>query len=109
MTRLEGERLVAEVRDTGCGIPPEVLGRIFDPFFTTKPVGVGTGLGLALCHRFITAMGGEIAVESEPGKGTVVRVTLRAAAAPESQKQGVRPMQQEQEGSPSARPGDDCR
>ncbi|MCY1082871.1 two-component regulator propeller domain-containing protein [Archangium lansingense] len=99
VTRLEGERLVAEVRDTGCGIPPDVIGRIFDPFFTTKPVGVGTGLGLALCHRFITAMGGEIAVESEPGKGTVVRVTLRVAAAPVSQLQGVRSMQQEQEGA----------
>ncbi|MFY0527700.1 two-component regulator propeller domain-containing protein [Archangium gephyra] len=99
VTRLEGEWVVAEVRDSGCGIPPDVIGRIFDPFFTTKPVGVGTGLGLALCHRFITAMGGEIAVESEPGKGTGVRVTLRAAAAPVSEIQGVRPMQQEQEGS----------
>jgi ligand-binding sensor domain-containing protein/signal transduction histidine kinase/CheY-like chemotaxis protein len=99
VTRVVGERVVAEVRDTGCGIPPEVIGRIFDPFFTTKPVGVGTGLGLALCHRFITAMGGEIAVESEAGKGTVVRVTLRAAAAPVGQFQGVRPMQQEQEGA----------
>ncbi len=99
VTRLEGERVVAEVRDTGCGIPPDVIGRIFDPFFTTKPVGVGTGLGLALCHRFITAMGGEIAVESEAGKGTVVRVTLRTVAAPVDPFQGVRPMQQEQEGA----------
>ncbi|WP_160174577.1 two-component regulator propeller domain-containing protein [Archangium violaceum] len=99
VTRVQGERVLAEVRDTGCGIPPEVIGRIFDPFFTTKPVGVGTGLGLALCHRFITAMGGEIAVESEAGKGTVVRVTLRAVAAPVGRFQGVRPMQQEQEGA----------
>ncbi|WNG51517.1 response regulator [Archangium minus] len=99
VTRRDGARMVAEVRDTGCGIPPAVMGRIFDPFFTTKPVGVGTGLGLALCHRFITAMGGEIAVESEQGKGTVVRVTLRAAAAPVSPSQGVRQMQQEQEGA----------
>ncbi len=95
VTRRAGERVVAEVRDNGCGIPPEVMGRIFDPFFTTKPVGVGTGLGLALCHRFITAMGGDIAVESEPGKGTVVRVTLGAAAAPVAS--GVRPVQQEQQ------------
>ncbi|MGZ3458872.1 MAG: two-component regulator propeller domain-containing protein, partial [Archangium sp.] len=97
VTRREGGQVVAEVRDTGCGIPPDVLGRIFDPFFTTKPVGVGTGLGLALCHRFVTAMGGDIGVESEPGKGTRVRVTLRAAAEPVSQ--GVRPVQQEQEGA----------
>lgn len=95
VTRREGERVVVEVGDNGCGIPPDVMGRIFDPFFTTKPVGVGTGLGLALCHRFITAMGGDIGVESEPGKGTVVRVTLRAAVAPTSQ--GVRPVVQEQQ------------
>jgi CheY-like chemotaxis protein/anti-sigma regulatory factor (Ser/Thr protein kinase) len=78
----EGQ-VVAEVRDTGCGIPPEVLGRIFDPFFTTKPVGVGTGLGLALCHAFISAMSGRIEVESQVGKGTVFRVVLPAASVPE--------------------------
>jgi len=79
----QGE-VVAEVRDTGSGIPPEVLGRIFDPFFTTKPVGVGTGLGLALCHAFVTSMAGRIEVESQVGKGTVVRVTLpRASGQPE--------------------------
>jgi len=74
----EGQ-VMAEVRDTGSGIPPEVLGRIFDPFFTTKPVGVGTGLGLALCHAFISSMSGRIEVESEVGKGTVFRVRLPAA------------------------------
>ena len=74
----EGGQVVAEVRDTGSGIPAEVLGRIFDPFFTTKPVGVGTGLGLALCQSFITSMGGTIEVESEVGQGTVFRVKLPA-------------------------------
>ncbi len=75
----EGQ-VVAEVRDTGCGIPPEVLGHIFDPFFTTKPVGEGTGLGLALCHAFITSMSGRIEVESQVGQGTVFRVILPAAS-----------------------------
>ncbi|MCE9671751.1 ATP-binding protein [Myxococcus stipitatus] len=70
---------VAEVRDTGSGISPESLGRIFDPFYTTKPVGVGTGLGLSLCHAYVTAMGGSISVESELGKGSVFRVMLRRA------------------------------
>ncbi|HYH97362.1 two-component regulator propeller domain-containing protein [Hyalangium sp.] len=74
-------QVVAEVRDTGSGIPPEVLGRIFDPFFTTKPVGVGTGLGLALCHAFITSMGGRIEVESQVGQGTLFRVILPAASS----------------------------
>ncbi|MBU8896686.1 response regulator [Corallococcus sp. M34] len=74
--------VVAEVRDTGSGMAPEMVGRIFDPFFTTKPVGVGTGLGLSLCHAYVTGMGGQISVESELGKGSVFRVTLRAARAP---------------------------
>jgi PAS domain S-box-containing protein len=74
-------RVVVEVRDTGGGIPKDVLGRIFDPFFTTKPVGVGTGLGLAICHGIVTRMGGDITVESEPGRGTTVRVVLPATEA----------------------------
>ncbi|WP_211194311.1 two-component regulator propeller domain-containing protein [Pyxidicoccus fallax] len=72
--------VMAEVRDTGIGIAPEALSRIFDPFYTTKPQGVGTGLGLSLCHAYVSAMGGTISVESEPGKGSVFRVTLKRAA-----------------------------
>jgi CheY-like chemotaxis protein len=81
-TRLEGEdRIVTEISDTGAGIPPDVLPRIFDPFFTTKPVGLGTGLGLAICRRIVLGLGGDIQVESVPGK-TTFRVTLHRAAAP---------------------------
>ncbi len=72
---------VVEVRDSGAGIPQEVLSRIFDPFFTTKPVGVGTGLGLSICHGIVEDLGGEISVESTPGRGTTFRVVLPAAPA----------------------------
>jgi PAS domain S-box-containing protein len=70
-------RAVAEVRDTGCGIAPATLGRIFDPFFSTKGVGSGMGVGLSICHSFVTAAGGEITAESD--NGTTFRVTLPAA------------------------------
>lgn len=75
VTRRSGDNVVAEVHDTGPGLPPDALGRIFDPHFTTNPEGVGTGLGLALCHASVCAMGGRLGVESQPGR-TVFRVTL---------------------------------
>ncbi|HYH95968.1 hybrid sensor histidine kinase/response regulator [Hyalangium sp.] len=66
-----------EIRDTGPGIPPELIERIFDPFFTTKPLGVGTGLGLFICRRLVTEMGGTIGVQSHPGRGSLFWVHLR--------------------------------
>ena len=76
--RTENEHAIVEVKDTGSGMAPEVLGRIFDPFFTTKPVGVGTGLGLSICHGIITGFGGEISATSEQGKGSTFRISLPA-------------------------------
>ena len=82
VTLAEGPgHVVLEVRDTGSGIPPEFRSRVFEPFFTTKPVGTGTGLGLWICHRIVTSLGGEITLESQTGKGTTFRVVLLAAAA----------------------------
>jgi two-component system sensor histidine kinase HydH len=69
-----------EVIDTGCGIPPENVGRVFDPFFTTKPTGEGTGLGLWLTYEIVRTYDGEIAVDSTVGKGS--RITMRFPASP---------------------------
>ena len=69
-------KAVIEIRDSGGGIAPDVLTRIFDPFFTTQPQEVGTGLGLSMCHGIVTALRGDIAVESTLSVGTTVRVSL---------------------------------
>jgi signal transduction histidine kinase len=69
-------KAIVEVRDNGPGLEPSLRDRIFDPFFTTKPVGSGTGLGLSICLGIVTAHGGQIEVESEPGAGATFRVTL---------------------------------
>ncbi|MBU2549528.1 MAG: response regulator [Proteobacteria bacterium] len=64
------------VRDTGGGIPPEHLERIFDPFFTTKGPGEGTGMGLAVVHGIVRGHGGQVVVDSEPGRGSAFMVYL---------------------------------
>ena len=66
------------VEDTGVGIPPEVLGRVFDPFFTTKPLGIGTGLGLAVVQRVVTTAGGTVSVSSDLGRGSCFSILLPA-------------------------------
>jgi len=71
-----------EVEDTGVGIEPWKMDRIFEPFWTDKPVGVGTGLGLSIVHGIVSALGGGIEVQSDPGRGTTFRVTLPVQAAP---------------------------
>lgn len=71
--------VVIDVTDTGSGIPAENIPNLFLPFFTTKPAGIGTGLGLPICQRIITQMGGRIEVESQVGQGTTFRVVLPPA------------------------------
>lgn len=73
--------VLMEVADEGEGMPPEIQARIFDPFFSTKAPGHGTGLGLSMVHGFVRQSGGDIVVESAPGKGTTMRVFWPAAAA----------------------------
>jgi PAS domain S-box-containing protein len=77
-TYVEGDAVVARVRDNGCGIPLAAQERIFDPFFTTKPVGQGTGLGLSISYGIVNESGGEITFESEENRGTTF--TLRFPA-----------------------------
>jgi signal transduction histidine kinase len=75
-SRRRGDRIHADVRDTGVGIPASMRDRIFDPFYTTRAVGEGTGLGLAVSLSIAVGHGGTIEVESSVGKGSLFRVVL---------------------------------
>jgi two-component system NtrC family sensor kinase len=75
------EQNVLRVKDTGSGIPPDILSRIFDPFFTTKEDQNRTGLGLAVAHRIVEQHGGEISVQSVVGEGSEFAVALPVRAA----------------------------
>jgi PAS domain S-box-containing protein len=83
ITPLEGEFVALSVRDTGTGIPPDIVVRVFEPFFTTKATGKGTGLGLSQVYGFAHQSGGTALIESEQGRGTTVTILLpRSHAAP---------------------------
>jgi len=71
-----GEYLAIIVTDSGTGMTPEVASRAFDPFFTTKPLGQGTGLGLSMVYGFVRQSGGQVRVDSRPGRGTAMRLYL---------------------------------
>lgn len=80
-TRAVGDEVRITIRDTGCGMAPEIVSRIFEPFFTTKDVGKGTGLGLSIVYDIIVNKHqGAIDVSSEPGVGTEFTITLPVKA-----------------------------
>ncbi len=83
-TWASGEDVFAEIEDTGKGISAANLPRIFEPFYTTKSVGVGSGLGLPICHNIVSEFGGDIKVDSELGKGSrfTVRFPVNPGASP---------------------------
>jgi len=77
------------VADNGCGMPAETLEKVFDPFFTTREVGVGTGLGLTICHYIMTHHGGEILITSETGKGTQVKLRFPSLNKSQAAQNGL--------------------
>jgi len=79
--RTGGKYVKCTVRDTGTGIPPDVIDRIFDPFFTTKAKGKGTGLGMSIVHGVVRHAHGFVEIETEVGKGTAFHVYLPEQAA----------------------------
>jgi CheY-like chemotaxis protein len=98
----DGDSVLAEVGDTGAGMSEEVQKRVFEPFFTTKPAGIGTGLGLAISQGIVEEAGGQLSVESAPGKGTRFLVRLPAAA---DQPAATRPPAAEPSDKPGLRRG----
>src|SRR2546422_7995932 len=70
-TRVQGQDVIAEVSDTGCGIPKSVLHKIYDPFFTTKESGKGTGLGLSIVYQIVTKHGGAVDARGREGCGAI--------------------------------------
>jgi len=86
-----GRFIALEVRDSGVGMPPDVLSRIFEPFFTTKPQGKGTGLGLSMVYGIVKQSGGYVSVTSEPGVGSVFTVFLPEDVEPRAADAGAAP------------------
>ncbi|PYR52600.1 MAG: hypothetical protein DMF89_02230 [Acidobacteria bacterium] len=87
-TRLNGDRVIAEIADTGSGIPSEHLARIYDPFFTTKAIGHGTGLGLSITYGIVRDHEGTIHCDSAVGQGTRFIISLPVAAQEQRSARG---------------------
>ncbi|MBV4536821.1 MULTISPECIES: hybrid sensor histidine kinase/response regulator [Pseudomonas] len=77
-----GEYVSLSIRDTGCGMSEDVVGKVFEPFFTTKDIGKGSGLGLAQVFGFAKQSGGGVRIDTAPGHGTLVSVYLPAVKQP---------------------------
>jgi signal transduction histidine kinase len=91
VTRQDESKVYMDIADTGCGIAPEDVSKLFDPFYTSKPAKgeektegepTGTGLGLYTCIELLKPFNGEIAISSNPGKGSVFTVVLPKSGKP---------------------------
>ncbi len=79
-----GERIRLNVEDNGVGMPADALRQAFEPFFSTRPQGAGSGMGLAVSRGLVTSLGGDLSIESSPGRGTCVVLELPAAPTGEA-------------------------
>jgi histidine kinase len=86
----DGKLVIAEVKDTGPGIPPAIQDKLFEPFFTTKEVGKGTGLGLSISYGIVKDCGGDIRAVSPAIGGAVFYVTFPVPAAKPAQGENSR-------------------
>lgn len=77
--KADQQRIEIKITDTGVGIPKENINRVFEPFFSTRGVGEGTGLGLSVAYSIIKNHRGDIRIESQPGQGTTVTISLPIA------------------------------
>ena len=78
---LNMDHVAISFRDSGVGIPPDVIGKVFDPFFTTKEPGEGTGLGLSQVYGFAEQSSGTVSLDSTPGHGTTITIRLPRSAS----------------------------
>lgn len=98
--------VVVEVEDNGVGIPHELLERIFEPYFTTKQLDHGTGLGLSVVQGIVRSHGGQVQVESDPGRSTLFRLRLPAYQTPQERRSSLPPRRSRrpEQGAPPLEP-----
>ncbi len=81
-----GQYVMLAVSDTGCGMPPDIIDKVFEPFFSTKSEGQGSGLGLSMVYGFVKQSGGHVAIYSEVGEGTTIKLYLPRAMQSEDRE-----------------------